>query len=227
MEGVGCMQNGSYSPLDAESNSTYCAFCQHSDIARYVLKETPNFLIVTDHAPLVEGHLLIIPRRHYTCYGDVPAELDAELFTLKREIQQFLAQYYAPVVFWEHGIFRQTVFHAHLHCFPFGETTYDLTKPLHTLVVHSQDDIRAWYASRGHYFYMEDTTKSLLFAPDTDRYLQVIKDVLWHGVSSRSQQTRWRSQQERHEKGAPLIEATRDKWHEYQRPGAAYADEAS
>src|SRR5215470_1122324 len=98
---VVCMQNGDvldksalYGPLDAESESSYCAFCQYSDIARYVLKETPNFLIVTDHAPLVEGHLLIIPRRHYTCFGDVPAELDAELFTLKKEVQQFLSQYY-------------------------------------------------------------------------------------------------------------------------------------
>ena len=221
------MQNGSYASLDTEAYDSNCTFCLRSDFAMNILKETDAFFIVADHAPLVEGHILIIPKRHYACFGAIPAELDTDLAILKQEVRQFFDRYYVPVIFWEHGIFRQTVFHAHLHCFPFGETTYDLTKPLHTLVVHSQDDIRAWYASRGHYFYMEDTTKSLLFAPDTDRYLQVIKDVLWHGVSSRSQQTRWRSQQERHEKGAPLIEATRDKWHEYQRPGAAYADEAS
>jgi diadenosine tetraphosphate (Ap4A) HIT family hydrolase len=221
------MQNGSHASLDTEAYDSNCAFCLRSDFATNILKETDAFFIVADHAPLVEGHILIIPKRHYACYGAVPAQLDADLAILKQEVRQFFDRYYVPVIFWEHGIFRQTVFHAHLHCFPFGETTYDLTKPLHTLVVHSQDDIRAWYVSRGHYFYMEDTTNSLLFAPDTDRYLQVIKDVLWHGVSSRSQQTRWRSQQERHEKGAPLIEATRDKWHEYQRPGAAYVNEAS
>jgi diadenosine tetraphosphate (Ap4A) HIT family hydrolase len=221
------MQNGSHASLETETYDSNCAFCLRSDFATNILKETDAFFIVADHAPLVEGHILIIPKRHYACYGAVPAQQDADLAILKQEVRQFFDRYYVPVIFWEHGIFRQTVFHAHLHCFPFGETTYDLTKPLHTLVVHSQDDIRAWYASRGHYFYMEDTINSLLFAPDTDCYLQVIKDVLWHGVSSRSQQTRWRSQQERHEKGAPLIAATRDKWHEYQRPGAAYVDEAS
>lgn len=63
------MQNGSYGPFGAEADSTDCAFCRHNDIASYVLKETSKFLVVTDHAPLVEGHLLIIPKCHYACYG--------------------------------------------------------------------------------------------------------------------------------------------------------------
>src|SRR5690242_19582887 len=139
------MQNGSQVSLNAEANGMNCAFCQRSDIA-YVLKETSNFLVAADHAPLVEGHLLIIPKQHYACYGTVPPELDAELFALKREVRRFLDRFYAPIVFWEHGIFRQTVFHAHLHCFPFGEAYYDSREGLHSVVVHSQDDIRAWYA---------------------------------------------------------------------------------
>jgi len=226
MEGVVCMQNGSYSPLDAESNSTDCAFCQHSDIARYVLKETPNFLIVTDHAPLVEGHLLIIPRRHYTCYGDVPAELDAELFTLKQEIQQFLARYYAPVVFWEHGIFRQTVFHAHLHCFPFGTIEYDHTQELHGAVVHSQEDIRTWYATCGQYFYMEQADTALLFVPEMDRYLQIIKGIFAQAVA-RSGYSGWRSPQLRQLEGIPLIEATAARWRAFQHLGVHYDTEPS
>ncbi len=116
------MQNRSNVSLDVEVNGTNCAFCQRGEIS-HVLKETPNFRLAADHAPLVEGHLLVIPKQHYTCYGDVPAEFDAELTTLKQEVQAFFARYYAPAVFWEHGVFRQTVFHAHLHCFPFGETT--------------------------------------------------------------------------------------------------------
>jgi len=226
MEGVVCMQNGSYSPLDAESNSTYCAFCQHSDIARYVLKETPNFLIVTDHAPLVEGHLLIIPRRHYTCYGDVPAELDAELVTLKQEIQQFLAQYYAPVVFWEHGIFRQTVFHAHLHCFPFGTIEYDHTQELHGAIVHTQEDVRTWYAACGQYFYMEQADTALLFVPEMDRYLQIIKGIFAQAVA-RSGYSGWRSPQLRQVEGVPLIEATCRRWRAFQRKGVHYGSEPS
>ena len=221
------MLNGSYASLDTEAIDTNCAFCLRSNFATNILKETDAFFIVTDHAPLVEGHILILPKRHFACYGVVPAELDAELLALKREVQDFFAGYYAPVVFWEHGIFRQTVFHAHLHCFPFGATEYDATKTLHSLVVQSQDDVRAWYAMHGHYFYMEDRSNFLLFAPETDRYLQVVKHVLWPGASSHSHYSGWRSPQQRYEQGAPLIRATMDKWHEFQRSGAGYADKTS
>jgi diadenosine tetraphosphate (Ap4A) HIT family hydrolase len=221
------MQNGSHASLDAEANDPNCAFCQRSDFATNILKETPAFLIVADHAPLIEGHILIIPRGHYACYGEAPAKLDAELLTLKREVQQFFSQYYAPAVFWEHGVFRQTVFHAHLHCFPFGTTEYDPLEGLHSLVVHSQEDIRAWYASHGQYFYMEDTSSSLLFAPEMDLYIHIIRDVLWHGVSTRGHQTGWRSPQQRHEEGIALIKATKNKWQLFQQQGAGYAGETS
>src|SRR5436305_6324118 len=163
------MQNGSRASSNAKANNIDCAFCQRSDIAANILKETPTFLVVADHAPLVEGHILIIPKHHYTCYGAMPAELDAELSALKQEVQQFFAQFYAPIVFWEHGVFRQTVFHAHLHCFPFGETEYNPQEGLHHLVVHSQDEVRKWYATRGHYFYMADEASAFLFAPEMER----------------------------------------------------------
>src|SRR5947209_3051403 len=202
------MQNGSRASLNAETNNIDCAFCQRSDIAANILKETTAFLVVADHAPLVEGHILIIPKRHYACYGEVPAELDAELLALKREIQGFFTQYYAPAVFWEHGVFRQTVFHAHLHCFPFGDTQYDLSEELHSRVIHSQNDVRTWYASYGQYFYMEDKSSAFLFAPEMERYVHIIRDVLWHGVASRTKEAGWRSQQQRYVEGLPMIKAT-------------------
>jgi diadenosine tetraphosphate (Ap4A) HIT family hydrolase len=205
------MLNGSNVSFGTRSNGTNCAFCNRTDIP-FVLKETPNFLIAADHAPLVEGHILIIPKQHYACYGEVPAELDAELSALKHEIQRFFAQFYAPAVFWEHGIFRQTVFHAHLHCFPFGMTGYDLDEQLHNLVVTSQEDIRQWYATQGHYFYMEDASIALLFAPEMDRYLGIVKTMFWRGIASRSGKVEWHTPQQRYEEGAPRIEALSGKW---------------
>ena len=220
------MQNGSYVSLDAEANSTYCAFCQRSDFTANILKETAAFLIVADHAPLVEGHLLIIPKHHYPCYGAVPAELDAELLALKHEVQRFFVQCYAPSVFWEHGVFRQTVFHAHLHCFPFGNITYDLSNELHDKVIQSQHEIRAWYASRGHYFFLQDRQHALLFAPRMDAYMRIIQEVLWHGASARSGARAWRSPQQRYEEGVTLIASMSAKWRVFQEQGVHHADEA-
>lgn len=195
-----------------------CAFCQPSSI-HYVLKETPHFLLVADHAPLVEGHLLIIPKDHYTCYGDVPAALDEELFALKQEVQQFFAQAYAPPVFWEHGVFKQTVFHAHLHCFPWGRTGYRLEQALHGSVVTTQEDIRSWYREHGHYFYMEDAEVALLFEPDMSRYLSVVKDVFIRGMSLHGGKAEWRSPQQRYEERLPIIQAINRHWEIYQRRG--------
>jgi diadenosine tetraphosphate (Ap4A) HIT family hydrolase len=195
----------------ANGHDPNCAFCQRDTISD-ILKETSHFRLATDVAPLVEGHLLIIPKEHYACYGAVPARLDEELLALKQAVRDFFAQYYAPPVFWEHGIFRQTVFHAHLHCFPFGITAYDLTNGLHSAVVRSQDDIRAWYRTHGHYFYLEDANIALIFKPDLERYMYVIRDVLWHGVAARSNRSGWRSPAQRTLEGVPLIQATVKKW---------------
>lgn len=199
-----------------------CPFCRHERIP-YILKESPHFLLATDHAPVIEGHLLIIPKDHYACYGEVPAALDEELFEQKREVQRFFASYYHPAMFWEHGVFRQTVYHAHLHCFPFGSVTYDLERGLHDQVASSQDDIRAWYATRGQYFYLEYDQHALLFVPDMDRYLSVFREILWQEVAARTNYERWPSAKERYNAGGPLIAATAAKWQAFeqiQREGA-------
>jgi diadenosine tetraphosphate (Ap4A) HIT family hydrolase len=221
------MQNGSHASSDAPENITDCAFCQRNMIAANILQETAHFLIVADYAPLVEGHLLIIPRHHYACYGEVPAELDAELFAIKREIQQFFKEFYVPAIFWEHGIFRQTVFHAHLHCFPFGTAKYSPEESMHSFVVHAQDDIRDWYVMHGQYFYMEDARIALLFAPEMDTYLHIIRDVLWRGASMYGLAKKWRSSQQRQDEGFPLIAATLEKWQQFQQQqGVDYANES-
>ena len=208
------MLNGSKAAADADFQRPDCAFCQHGQIA-HILKETPDFILAADHAPLLEGHLLIIPKRHYTCYGDAPAALDAGLFALKHEVQQFCSRFYLPPVFWEHGIFRQTVFHAHLHCFPWGTTGYDPASNLHSAIVTSQDDIRAWHTTHGQYFYLEDAQIALLFAPEIDRYFSIVQGVFWRGAVARGNTPSLRTPQQRYAEGAPLIEAVMTKWNAF------------
>ena len=220
------MQSRSNVSSDAGTIQDDCAFCQRSHIANSILKETATFRILADHAPLVPGHTLIVPINHYTCYGDVPASLDEELLALKHEVQTFLTRFYAPAVYWEHGIFRQTVFHAHLHCFPFGsETRYDPSENLHALVVRSQDDIRTWYSERGQYFYLEDASAPYLFAPRMDAYTRIIQEVLVPGAIARTHQTGWHSPQQRQVEGVPLIEELKTKWQQFQQQEIRYANQ--
>lgn len=104
-----------------------CVFCQPERLES-VLASSPNFLIVADHAPLVPGHTLIIPRAHYPCYGAVPEELDAELAAVRARVRGFLERTYPAVMWFEHGVFHQTVYHAHLHAMPMGTVAPSVTR---------------------------------------------------------------------------------------------------
>ena len=212
------MQRRSPTSTDAEMFDSDCPFCQIHNIAAYVLQETAHFRVVADHAPLIEGHILIIPKLHYTCYGAVPAAFDDELSALRNRVTQFFATYYdISPAYWEHGIFRQTVFHAHLHCIPIGPVRYAISEMRHALVVHSQGDIRAWYQEYGQYFYAGDNNQAFLFPPNLDDYLHIIKDVLGAGVSIRTHTpAQWRPPQQRQLEGKPLIASLLTKWRDFQ-----------
>src|SRR5262249_32938266 len=98
-----------FDEADGRSGVLGCAFCQR-DTLTGVLAETEHFFLLADHAPLVEGHLLLVPREHYACYGALPTQLEAEFLALKGRVATFLGNVYRVPVFFEHGVFRQTVY---------------------------------------------------------------------------------------------------------------------
>jgi diadenosine tetraphosphate (Ap4A) HIT family hydrolase len=161
-----------------------CPFCAPERLDT-ILAETPHFRVVADFAPLVEGHTLLIPREHFACYGAVPLEYEDELIALKRRVARFLRARYRPAVFFEHGVFRQTVFHAHLHAFPFGPVNLRLFELAHPegRPVHRLADLRAWYEERGYYFYLEQPRardqplEAAVFPPEEDRYFHALRSL--------------------------------------------------
>jgi diadenosine tetraphosphate (Ap4A) HIT family hydrolase len=166
------------------ARSPDCAFCDPSSLSA-VLMETERFLLVADYAPLVEGHTLIIPRAHYPCYGALPLELEPELVALKRRVARFFRARYRPAVFFEHGVFHQTVFHAHLHAFPFGPINlrlFELALP-DGLPVNGLAELRAWYNERGPYFYVEQPRQpdreleAAVFPPEEERYFRALRTI--------------------------------------------------
>jgi len=60
-----------------------------------------------------------------------------------------------------------------------------------------------------------------------ERYLSVVKSVFVRGIALRGGKAEWRPPQQRHAEGAPLIEATMEKWQQFQQEGANYAGESS
>lgn len=166
-------------PADSRLDGYACPFCNRGQLGD-VLDETEHFFLLADHAPLLEGHILIIPREHYACYGAVPEELEADLLALKSRVRQFQSTAYREPVFFEHGVFRQTVYHAHLHALPFGSITLELPAGVQRAGQQASQlqDVRDWYAERGHYFYLECPTPdgqpaATIYPPSMDEYFSV------------------------------------------------------
>lgn len=94
-------------------------FCQiNTNLQNQVIEETRNFYLLHDGYPIMEGHLLIIPKKHTRCCLEIGKSLKEEFFRLKNKVKDFLLLNYNSVIFFEHGVAAQTVSHAHLHALP-------------------------------------------------------------------------------------------------------------
>lgn len=197
---------------------SHCVFCAH-DTLDVVLARTEHFLVIADHAPLAEGHLLIVPRAHYACYGALPLELDDEARGLRERATRFLTDIYRAPIFFEHGIFRQTVFHAHLHALPLGAASPGLADEVGRIgqPAPTPDALRAWYAEKGHYFYLETLRadlgqrEGLLFPPDMEVYFQVMGTLRAHTAHAAA----WVPPAIRQTQGAAKMRRLAAAWRDY------------
>jgi len=100
-----------------------CPYCDPNSFAlRRCLDETRHFRIVCDVHPIVKGHILIIPKAHYSCIGEYPQEAFEEFENIFSEVSGFVKETLGSVSSFEHGRSGQTIFHSHIHLFPFGGT---------------------------------------------------------------------------------------------------------
>jgi diadenosine tetraphosphate (Ap4A) HIT family hydrolase len=198
-----------------------CPFCARSELEG-VLTETANFYVAADHAPLVGGHTLIIPKAHYACYGIVPAVLESEFLALKEQLRRFLTATYRAPTFFEHGVFRQTVFHAHIHAIPLGPADLNL-EAMATQSggqrLRALAEVRAWYAERGQYFTLETPgdpehgtlPQAAIFPPEMGVYGRALNAL--HSLTSAREG--WAPPQLRHATRLPKIRALLQSWQDW------------
>ena len=101
------------------------------------LIETEHFAVIPSLGALVEGWLLIVPKKHYISMGALPISLYAEADELEHRTRALLrAKYRLPVVAFEHGpsaVRHGTgcgVDHAHLHLLPLACDLRHYSEPL-------------------------------------------------------------------------------------------------
>jgi diadenosine tetraphosphate (Ap4A) HIT family hydrolase len=129
------------------------------------LFESLNFVALPSVGALVEGWLLLAPKRHFISLGALPDPLLPEMGEFKEFLCSVLTQCYGTVTAFEHGpsaagrTLGCGVDHAHLHLVP---VAFDLSNEVSPLMPKGAtwtpagiDDCRAAYLRRADYLYLE------------------------------------------------------------------------
>ena len=99
-----------------------CIFCKMAkkEIKVKIIYENDSFFAVPDANPKVEGHTLIIPKKHFVNMMDLPTHLGKDLIdaikkVAKKKLKEFDGFNILQNNFPSAG---QVVMHAHFHFFP-------------------------------------------------------------------------------------------------------------
>ena len=112
-----------------------CVFCDIASkkINTYTVYENNNIIAFLDYEPINEGHILLIPKKHYLDVDELPKELLTEIMETSQRLVTAIKKVYKPdgySIMQNGGAFND-VGHFHLHIFPrynedgFGWTSSD------------------------------------------------------------------------------------------------------
>lgn len=114
-----------------------CVFCDiaNKKINAYIVYESDNIIAFLDSDPINEGHILLIPKKHYLDVDELPRELLTEIMETSQKLVTAIKKVYKPAgysIMQNGGVFND-IGHYHLHIFPrynedgFGWTSSDKT----------------------------------------------------------------------------------------------------
>jgi len=110
-------------------NSVSCAFCDRPGLA--VIWESSCFLAVCNRFPVVEGHSLLLPKRHVASFMALTPEEWADLYGMSRQLIAALLSTYDTTSFdyaLQEGVpAGRSIEHLHFHVIP--RRTGDLGSP--------------------------------------------------------------------------------------------------
>ena len=147
-----------------------CLFCERSKIEEDILWESDNFYVKVGVGILAPGHIMLISKEHLSCFGELPTKLDKEFLSMLNDIFNKLKSNFSEPIIYEHGIYSQTVPHAHIHFVPRKSKYYDLKnlkekifKELKSTQINNIFQIKDVYKKEGSYFYLEEKDSRWIF----------------------------------------------------------------
>ena len=101
-----------------------CIFCKlaNGEIETNTLYEDDDFRVIFDVSPATEGHVMILPKKHYANVFELPEELASKVYVLAKKVAAALKEITGcngVNILQNNGeAAGQTVFHFHMHVIP-------------------------------------------------------------------------------------------------------------
>jgi len=105
--------------MKIENPQEDCIFCKiiKKEIPAEEVYEDDNFIAIKDANPKVNGHTLLIPKKHFKTFLDVPSTLGNEMLdALKKTSLKLIQENQAESV--NLAVVGEDVAHYHLHILP-------------------------------------------------------------------------------------------------------------
>lgn len=100
-----------------------CIFCKiaRGEIKTEKVEESENFYAFPDAHPRTRGHTLIIPKKHFVNFLDLPSDLGSELSSIIKKVAEKRLKQGSKgfnIVMNNFSDAGQAVMHAHIHIIP-------------------------------------------------------------------------------------------------------------
>jgi len=101
-----------------------CIFCKivRGEIKSEIVKSGNSFIAIKDANPVVDGHLLVIPKKHFTTLLDIPNNLGEELLKFVKDLSSDILENKKGdgfnIIMNNLEPAGQLVMHAHIHIIP-------------------------------------------------------------------------------------------------------------
>ena len=158
-----------------------CLFCQRDKIKEDILFKSENFFVKVGVGILAPGHVMVITKDHIPCFAELPKHLLRELTLLKGRVVETLELNFAEPIIYEHGVYGQSINHAHLHFLPKKNEYFDLSNikeaifnGLKSTRIDMMQQLADIHSKEGSYFYLEIDGDMLVYhtqGKETGKYL--------------------------------------------------------
>ena len=139
-----------------------CLFCNFVKIKEDILWDSGNFYVKVGVGILAPGHVMLLPKMHLDCFAQLPKQLRKEFLSIKDKLFNKIASAFNEPMVYEHGVYGQSIKHAHLHFLPSSNSHYNLEnikenifKSLKSTRIENMFQITDVFRNESSYFYLE------------------------------------------------------------------------